>query len=534
MRTITVTEKYKAVNEGRMAKSEFVRQMRQEYPMYISNFDGFDSTVSILKNKQMLFEAKKSEAKAPIYDVKPSLTYSLDALDRGIRIELQLIGIDMAAQTVKPEDYKQAEKKAKDNLQKNATHYLDLMSGESDKVDKHDREKEVKRGSKDTDVFNGMKKATLKEEVVKEEEVVDPTPQMSEDAKKALLGKVVGALRTDYPDVTASIIKDFIKMHGQDLLDGADIQTEFEAYIAANYQYYTRGIETDPVDLHKMVPGIGPDDYESMEEKKGKDHDGDGDVDGDDYMAAKDKAIKKAMGKDVDEDQEGDHNFYDNKEKAQQIMQIAKDAINLMDEQPGTSVKDAIEAVIEDMDESYAMKRMQKAHDQDRRAGKKSTYDIAREKQAEKEKQLKEAIKSIIKKSLNEDVINEAATNRLASLQDDFGDYSGASQIINQLENIVTEVEQFHTKTREKIQKVYDSMESIENGEGLKIGVFIGPSIENAFKQDLRPVIKHGYTKDLTLPKAKRLDPNLVAQARAQGDIEEIGDAKHTVFSPNI
>ena len=147
---------------------------------------------------------------------------------------------------------------------------------------------------------------------------------------------------------------------------------------------------------------------------------------------------------------------------------------------------------------------------------------------------LKEAIKSIIEKTLKVDSINEAATNRLASLQEDHGDYSGASQIINQLENIVTEVEQFHTKTRDKIQKVYDSMEGIENADGLKIGVFIGPSIENAFRQDLRPVTKHGYTKDLTLPKAKRLDPNVVAQARAQGDIEEIGDAKHTVFTPNI
>jgi len=37
---------------------------------------------------------------------------------------------------------------------------------------------------------------------------------------------------------------------------------------------------------------------ETVEEKKGKDHDDDGDVDGDDYKAAKDKAIKKAMGKD--------------------------------------------------------------------------------------------------------------------------------------------------------------------------------------------------------------------------------------------
>ena len=479
MRTITVTEKYKAVNEGRMAKSEFVRQMRQEYPMYISNFDGFDSAVQILKNKQMLFEAKKSEAKAPVYDEKPALNYSLDALDRGIRIELNTMGIDMAAQTVKAKDYKQAESKAKGNLEKNATHYLDLMSGESNKVDKHDKEVEVKRGATTVDTFNGLKKATLKEEVNEDEEedakndldsydhdyphqdeeVVDSNPPMSEDAKKALLGKVVGALRANYPDITAGILKDFIRTHADDLLGGADIEDEFREYISVNYE--------------------GPSD---MGEKKGTDHDGDGDIDGDDYMAAKDKAIKKAMGK----------------------------------------------------DESYAMKRMQKAHTQDRLAGEKSTYDKAKEKQKGQKDKLKEAIKSIIEKTLKVDSINEAATNRLASLQEDYGDYSGASQIINQLENIVTEIEQFHTKTRDKIQKVYDSMEGIENADGLKIGVFIGPSIENAFRQDLRPVTKHGYTKDLALPKAKRLDPNVVAQARAQGDIEEIGDAKHTVFTPNI
>ena len=37
-----------------------------------------------------------------------------------------------------------------------------------------------------------------------------------------------------------------------------------------------------------------------ISEKK-KDHDGDGDIDSDDYMIARDKAIKKAKGKKVDE-----------------------------------------------------------------------------------------------------------------------------------------------------------------------------------------------------------------------------------------
>ena len=44
----------------------------------------------------------------------------------------------------------------------------------------------------------------------------------------------------------------------------------------------------------------------AIKEKKGKDHDGDGDIDSDDYMAAKDKAIKKAMGKDDEEETDED------------------------------------------------------------------------------------------------------------------------------------------------------------------------------------------------------------------------------------
>ena len=493
MRNTTVTERYNAVIEGNMAKREFVRQMRQQFPMFVSNLDGFDSTVSILKTRNMLFEAKPS-TKPQIYDERPALTYSLDALDRGIRAELG----DVDAATVSAEDFKKAEAKAKANLDKDCNHYINLISGESNKVNKHDREKEVKRGEGDIDTFNGMKKATLKEET---EEVVDPNPPMSEDAKKAMLGKVIGVLRTKYKElISTNIIKDFVKTHYQDLLAGADIEDEFKEFIANNFEgpsdfpspgmeekkgkdidmsskdgyiafidnenifasYGLEDIEDMARELAMNHHDAGPDQdnfvrsfmaaykeggymVDDMEEKKGKDHDGDGDIDSDDYLAARDKAIKKAMGKD---------------------------------------------------------------------------------------EQLKEAIKTIIKKTLTENTINEAATNKLAALQDDFGGYDGASQVINQLENIVTEIEQFHTKSREKIQKIYDGISKITNEEGLKIGVFIGPAIENAFRQDLRPVTKKGFTNGLELPKAKRLDPEVIARARAAGEIEE--EPKPTVFTPNF
>ena len=630
MRTVTATEKYKAVNEGRMAKKEFVRQMRQQYPMYISQYDGFDSTVQILKNRQMLFEAAPKAPKAfsgvKVYDDRPALTYSLDALDRGIRAELAGMGITMPHQGVKPEDYIKAETKAKDNLEKNPTHYLDLMSGESNKVDKHDKEKEVKRGAADKDTFNDMKKATLKEEyepgtiapkdlyysdkhgkLVAMDDVddkyhdsldlvyrkgdkiedpmdeVDANPQMSEDAIKAMLGQVVGALRAKYPDITAGIVKDFIRTHYEDLKAGADIETEFGEYIDANYEgpadmrEAEEGIDMSSkdgyiafIDNENILANYNIEDAEEMarelamnhhdagkdqdnfvksfmaaykeggydyddqvHEKQGKDHDGDGDIDSDDYMAAKDKAIKKAMGKDVDEDQERDHNFYDNKEKAQKIMQIAKDAIALMDEQPGTSVKDAIEAVMEFMDESYAMKRMQRAHTQDRLAGKKSTYDKAKEKEDKKKEQLKEAIKTIIKKSL----INEAATVKLSDFAESYETFPGVKPVVNELENIVTEIESFYDKMSDKIANAFAKTGDFENEEGLKIGGFIAPSLESAFKQDLSKVIKKGtFFNKIELPKLRTITQADV-DAHNSGDRplgEEEIEEKNTVYTPNF
>ena len=49
----------------------------------------------------------------------------------------------------------------------------------------------------------------------------------------------------------------------------------------------------------------------------------------------------------VSEDQESAHQFYANQEGAEVVMQIAKDAINLMDEQPGTSPHTALQTVLE-------------------------------------------------------------------------------------------------------------------------------------------------------------------------------------------
>src|SRR6056300_1535717 len=200
--------------------------------------------------------------------------------------------------------------------------------------------------------------------------------EMSEDAKKNLLGKVVGVLRAKYPDITAGILKDFIRTHYQDLLDGVDIETEFKEYIDNNYEGPSdvreaeEGIDMSSkdgyiafIDNENILANYNIEDAEEMarelamthhdagkdqdnfvksfmaaykeggydyddqvHEKQGKDHDGDGDIDSDDYMAAKDKAIKKAMGK-------------DDKELDEQKIPVSEFILSLFDREQGTFPK---------------------------------------------------------------------------------------------------------------------------------------------------------------------------------------------------
>ena len=183
---------------------------------------------------------------------------------------------------------------------------------------------------------------------------------------------------------------------------------------------------------------------ENLEEAKGKDHDGDGDVDKDDYMAGKDAAIKKAMGK---------------------------------------------------------------------------------------EKVVKENIKSIILKVLEEGVINEAATNALAEFSETYGDYEGMKQAIISLQDVVTDIESYYDKTRTKIQKVYDTLGDIRNEEGLKVGGFLAPAIEQSFNKDLRPAVKGGFTKGLSQPKVRVISQADI-DAHNSGESPLGEEEKQNVFSP--
>ena len=143
---------------------------------------------------------------------------------------------------------------------------------------------------------------------------------------------------------------------------------------------------------------------------------------------------------------------------------------------------------------------------------------------SEEEINLKEAVKDIISKVLNEETINEAATGNLSKMANTYGNFEGMQSAINDLENIVTDVESYYSKTKDKIQKVYDSFKNIKNVEGLAVGALLGPSIETAFRKDLMPVIEKGFTRGLDMPKVKMINQEEVAEE----ELEE----KETVFKP--
>ena len=238
MRTITVTEKYRAVQEGSLAKSEFVRQMRQSYPMYVSPVSDYNSTVQILKNRSLLFEAKE--------EVDDSFKYSDDSLRRAIDIELEAAGL-MSHQSVSGEDQAKAKKKAIENLKKDPLHYYHLIAGESSKVDKHDKEAETKRGAGDVDTFNGLKKATLKEGHPKH---ADGTPksnaEMTDDEKNNFYDDLDSVDTVTEDDDFISKIRsavqgpevDAIFAAAQKEIDNGDAEGMADALAIAADQYY--------------------------------------------------------------------------------------------------------------------------------------------------------------------------------------------------------------------------------------------------------------------------------------------------------
>ena len=110
----TLQEKYNAVLEGTFSKEQFRRDAVMQLPNMVSKFNSFEDMSAILKNRGMIAEAKKEEVtayKKP--EVDPVDLISPDLLDDGIKAELEAAKIEG---TPSEEEYAKAKEKAAKNL----------------------------------------------------------------------------------------------------------------------------------------------------------------------------------------------------------------------------------------------------------------------------------------------------------------------------------------------------------------------------------------------------------------------------------
>lgn len=111
----SLTEKYRMVLEGKMTKSEFLRQARQGFPQQISQFTTYEDAIRIFKNKQMLSEEVEYQC--------PGDKFPLEQIEKGLQYELKEMGLSSMC-TPSPKEYMAAKKKAIENLGKDRLYYV--------------------------------------------------------------------------------------------------------------------------------------------------------------------------------------------------------------------------------------------------------------------------------------------------------------------------------------------------------------------------------------------------------------------------
>lgn len=580
MRKVTATEKYRAVNEGQMPQAEFVRQMRLAFPQHITQFNGYEDTVSILKTRGVLSETKLAEQ-------LPN-TVSIDSIQRAVDIELTAAGHDpVTCSDVEAQD--KAKEKALKNLKKDPLHYYNLLAKESSKVDKNDKMKETKPGAKDKDTFNDMKKAELKEDV-----------DRNTKSLREITMDLISYLKKE-KGADNNIIKDFIKTHFQDIrgMSLDQIGDEFDEFVSVNYEapsdfmqerevgeeetvdegfndnlsaedlsdlaqfFYSYAISTETdgyTDVAKHIdqaarelsgieaPSTAPGMEENLNERVGGLQE---------FISLIEDRAAENDTPEAEEAEEvvyaiGDHyNFGVDIMHAPKAEAAGPDPESICpecdgsgcDHCDGTGVRKLNEEEIDekkgkdhdgdgDVDKDDYMAAKDKAIKKATGNEKKSKFKKAGERSGFDMRGIKENLKAIISKVLEEQVVNEAATAELSKIADDYAGFDGMKSAIIALENIVTDIEQYYEKTRTKIQKVYDTLGEIRNEEGLKVGGFIAPAIEQAFLKDLRPVTKTGFTKGLDQPKVRTISQADI-DAHNSGE-RPLGEEapKETVFTP--
>ena len=401
---MNIANTYKAVHEGKISKGEFLRQTRQNFPSYINQFTSYDDAIGILRRRGILSEEV-------IYQCQGD-RFPLESIDRGIRYELEQAGIYDVTEVGKG-DYKEAKKKAIENLCKDPLYYINIVAG-GDK-------KRAEKNQKEIDTNNSMFE-------------VKPRKNLQEVSREDLAAH--NSVEGD------RLFQDFLIKYKQ------------------------------------LLPTKGPEEHASKA-----------------CMAVR-KALGQSRWLPSRSMMQSKKLSYDHKEVEVQT----KD---------GKMVKKPVF--------SYGYARAGVDYKGSARTG-------GIKGSVKEGKLLKEAIVKKIQK-----ILAEAATTNLAQFSDENSSVQGIPAILNNLENVVTEIESFILKEQSKIQSIFDSIGAIKNEDNIPVGFKFAQPIMDSFQKDLEPVLQKISLDSIKLPDAPETD----TIEPVVGDEEAELSPKETVFSPS-
>lgn len=146
---MNLSKNYIALTEGRMSRSEFLRQARQSFPNLIGAGNNFEDALKILTRKGLINEELIYQNKAD--------KFPLESIERGIRYELEVMDV-FDVHHPSQEQYKKARQRAIDNLGKDPLYYINRIAGgtkeladrNQKEIDNNDQMKKVEAGTKHT------------------------------------------------------------------------------------------------------------------------------------------------------------------------------------------------------------------------------------------------------------------------------------------------------------------------------------------------------------------------------------------------
>lgn len=348
---MTVQNLYTQYLDGKVTKQKFLYEVRRDQNLtMISPSNSFDDVVKILKNKSIISEKASKESKQSTGKQEVDIiSKTIDMVNpyeyaRGMDYELDIIDVPATSGDLSEDNVLRAQKKVLANLTKNPQYYFEKLYGK----DKFDGDETVEINKKSTDAIGKGKNAKIIRENLGHNEISSIHPEgaywivtyrgpqgtteksfNSEAEAKKFQNSLDEGLEGDH--ITKEDIVDELSNRGasdseiEQYLNSLersndkfetveDYVEDFLNYVAdkgLNESYTPFPMNEDQESVLKRyaeATGIAFENLLNMvaearaKKKAKKDYDGDGKIESpeEEYKGSRDKAIKQAIGEDID------------------------------------------------------------------------------------------------------------------------------------------------------------------------------------------------------------------------------------------